>query len=136
MTVRRAESGDDALVRSVLGRFRGCETAEPADFLDDPRTFLFVAEDDEGLVGWLYAFELVRPEGRRSMLLYEVEVFERAQARGHGRAMVDALLAEARARDHMKVWVLTDEDNDGAKALYTTTGAEGVRQLMYTWELR
>jgi hypothetical protein len=30
-------------------------------------------------VGWLYAYELVRPEGRRAMLLYEVEVAAEAQ---------------------------------------------------------
>ncbi len=123
-------------MRSVLSRFKGYEASEPADFLDDPRTFLLVAEDDEGLVGWLYAYELLRPEGQRATLLYEVEVLERAQGRGHGRAMVEVLLAEARARGHMKMWVLTDEGKEAARALYEATGAQNVSQLMYTWELQ
>ena len=122
-------------MRSVLSRFKGYEAAEPAEFLDDPRTFLLVAEDDEGLVGWLYAYELLRPDGHRATMLYEVEVLERAQGQGHGRAMVEVLLAEARERGHMKMWVLTDEDNEAAKALYEATGAQSVSQLMYTWEL-
>lgn len=136
MAVRRAKRGDAALVRSVLSRFKGYDATEPAEFLDDPRTFLLVAEDDEGLVGWLYAYELLRPEGQRATLLYEVEVLERAQGRGHGRAMVEVLLAEARARGHMKMWVLTDEDNVAAKVLYEATGAQNVSQLMYTWDLQ
>lgn len=122
-------------MRSVLSRFKGYEATEPAEFLNDPRTFLLVAEDDEGLVGWLYAYELLRPEGYRTTLLYEVEVLERAQGRGHGRAMVEVLLAEARARGHMRMWVLTDEDNEAAKALYEAAGAQSVSQRMYTWEL-
>lgn len=136
MAVRRAKRGDAALVRSVLSRFKGYEASEPAEFLDDPRNLLLVAEDDEGLVGWLYAYELLRPEGQRATLLYEVEVLDRAQGRGHGRAMVEVLLAEARARGHLKMWVVTDEDNEAAKALYEATGAQNVNQMMYTWELQ
>ena len=96
---------------------------------------LFVAEDDGALVGWLYACELVRPEGRHAMLVYEVEVAGEARGRGYGRALVEASLAEARARDHFEVWVLADPDNEAAEALYAATGGTRSRQVMFTWEL-
>lgn len=136
MAVRRATRTDGALVRSVLSRFKGSTADEPDGFLDDPRTFLFVAEDHQGIVGWLYAYELLRPEGRRATLLYELEVLEHARGYGHGRALVEALLDEARARGHMRMWVLTDDDNQAAKRLYAAMGANEISRLMYVWELQ
>lgn len=34
------------------------------------------------------------------------------------------------------MWVHTNEDNEAAKALCGTTGAQNVSRLMYTWELQ
>ncbi len=136
MAVRLVGAEGEDLVRRVLHRFKGYETAEPGEFLRDPRTLLLVAEDADGVVGWLYAYELVRPDGHRAMLLYEIDVAVEARGRGHGRALVEALLARARARDHFEVWVLTDSDNDAAAALYKAAGAKSSKQIMYTWDLR
>ena len=121
MTVRRLQPGDEG----------------PApEFLADPACFLFVAEEEGRRVGRLYGYELARPDGRRAMLLYDVEVDETAQRRGHGRALVEALLAEARARGHFETWVLTEPDNDAALALYEATGAEREPDTaMLTWRL-
>jgi ribosomal protein S18 acetylase RimI-like enzyme len=135
MAVRLLGRGDEGVVRPLLSRFKAYRTNEPAEFLADPRTLLFVADDDDALVGWLYAYELVRPEGRHAMLLYEVEVAAEARGRGHGRALVEALLAEARTRDHFRVWVLADPDNEAARALYTATGGKRSAQVMFTWGL-
>jgi ribosomal protein S18 acetylase RimI-like enzyme len=136
MTLRQATSDDEALVRSVLNRFKDYEDVEPSRFLSDPNTFLFVAEENGEAVGWIYAYELVRPEGRSTMLIYEVEVTDAAQRQGHGRALIAAVLSEARERGHTAMWVLTDDDNDAAKALYRATGGEGPRhQSLFTWKL-
>ncbi len=123
------------MVRSVLTRFKAYPTTDPEEFLADPRTLLFVADDGGTPVGWLYAYELVRPEGRRAMLLYELEVAPEARRRGHGRALLEALLTEARARGHLRVWVLTEPDNEAAAALYAATGGAGSTRVMFTWAL-
>lgn len=135
MAVRLLGRSDEGVVRLVLSHFKAYATSDPAEFLADPRTLLFVADDDDALVGWLYAYELVRPEGRRAMLVYEVEVDAEARGHGYGRALVEAVLAEARRRDHFEVWVLADPDNEAAQALYTATGGVRSSQLMFTWEL-
>lgn len=134
--VRSPGPEDEALVRRVLHRFKGHETLEPDEFLRDPRTLLLIAEAADEVAGWLYAYELIRPDGGRSLLLYEVEVGVAARGRGHGRALIEALLAEARARGHFEVWVLADSHNAAAAALYATTGAEESPQRMFTWDLR
>jgi len=136
MTLRRATPDDVALVRSVLDRFKDYEEVAPSKFLSDPSTFLFVAKEDDEVVGWIYAYELVRPEGRSTMLIYEVDVADAAQRRGHGRALIEAVLSEARAQGHAAVWVLTDDGNNAARALYRATGAEDSgSQSLFTWML-
>ena len=121
MTVRRLGPGD---------------AGAAGEFLADPSCFLFEAEDHGAVVGRLYGYELVRPDGRRAMLLYDVEVDERARRRGHGRALVEALLAAARSRGHFEMWVLTEPDNDAALALYERTGARrDADAAMLTWDL-
>ena len=121
MTVRRLGPGDDGAA---------------AEFLADPACFLFVAEEAGERVGRLYGYELARPDGRRAMLLYDVEVDETARRRGHGRALVEALLAEATARGHFEMWVLTEPDNEAALGLYESTGAaRDPDAAMLTWRL-
>ncbi len=135
MEIRLLGRGDEALARGVVTRFKRSDSPDPREFLDDPRTLLFVVEDGNAVAGWLYAYELVRPDGRRASLLYEVEVAEEARGRGYGRAMIDALLAEARSRGHFETWVLAEPDNEAAEALYSATAGRGTPQVMFTWDL-
>jgi ribosomal protein S18 acetylase RimI-like enzyme len=135
MSVRRLGVQDADEAGALLARLEGHPAAAAQDFLTDPRTFVFVADEGGGAVGWLYGYELIRPEGRRAMLLYEIDVVPEARGRGHGRALVEALLVEAASRGHMEMWVLADEDNEAAAALYGSTGAEPVSQVMFTWNL-
>ena len=134
--IKRLQVGDEAEARALLSRFKGGAEIEVGEFLADSSVLLLVAKEQAELAGWLYAYELRRPEGRPAMLLYELEVAAEARGRGHGRALVEALLDQARSRGHLKMWVLTDPDNDAAQALYKSAGGEPIPQLMFTWNLR
>jgi hypothetical protein len=56
--------------------------------------------------------------------LYEIGVVERLWKRGVGRALLTAFRDLAVAEGHRRMWLVTDEDNAAAKALYETTGGE------------
>lgn len=129
------QPGEVDLVLALLRRFKSHVEADSVDFLSDPRTVLFAAMEADESVGWSCGYELVRPDGHCAMLLYELEVAEEARGRGHGKALVEALLAEAEARGHIEMWVLTDPDNQSAAALYRAMGADRTGQIMFTWEL-
>lgn len=135
MAPRWLGPGDEATVGEVLSRFKAIDDASPAGFLADTRNLLAIVEEEGQVVGWLYGYELDRPEGRRSMFLYEVEVVAEARRRGHGTALVEAFLEESRRRGAMSVWLLTDEDNGAAAALYRSTGAREVSQIMFAWDV-
>ncbi len=61
-----------------------------------------------------------RPEPQ--FLLYEIDVRPEYRDRGVGRALVMAFNAEARAAGAFEQWVLTNESNPAAIAMYQACG--------------
>lgn len=93
-------------------------------FLDRPEIVTLIAQDQGEAVGWLYGYELARPEGTGSYLLYSIDVLEAHRRKGHGRRLLEAFLGSAREAGAVKVWLLTDVENDAANALYEGVGGE------------
>jgi ribosomal protein S18 acetylase RimI-like enzyme len=129
VTVRRLRAGDARLGAAVVGTFKGRRRSPRtmASFLRDQRNVLVVAEDERRPLGFALAYELDRvDEHAPMMLLYEIEVAGTARGRGIGWQLVGALRRHCERRGGVKMWVLTDEDNTAAMALYRSTG--GVRR--------
>jgi len=64
--------------------------------------------------------------GVEEMHLLNVTVKPAMQGRGHGRSMLDALVAESRRRSARTLWLEVREGNTGARALYERYGFEHV----------
>lgn len=123
--IRRLGPGDEHLVR-VLGEERELEGGDAAALLADPAVRFLVAFEEGVPAGFVFAYVLPRRRlPRRSLLLYEIDVAEPYRRRGIGRALMDAVEAEARAAGCDEGWVLTDADNGAALALYAAAG--GIR---------
>lgn len=110
---------------------------DPATFLDRPEASLFVVEDEGGIAGRVYGHELVHPDGERTMLLYALDVAERARRQGYAKALITAFIDHARARSCTEVWVLTDDTNPAASSTYRAAGGtrDPVPQVMFSWHL-
>ena len=131
MYVRRLRSGDEAIVERLA-------TREPRTaLLDDPQVIFLAAFDDgETPLGFVLAYELSRRHGDATQLLvYEVDVDESHRRRGIGKALLGELATIARERGIVEGWVLTDEDNEAAMALYRSAGGI-LPQEVTMWEFR
>ena len=130
MEIRRLGPGDEGVVEALATR-----TAR-TDLLRDEQTVFLVAFDDEQPVGFVLAHELPRRHGDATQLLvYEVDVDESHHRRGIGKALLGELAAIARERGIAEGWVLTDEDNEAAMALYRSAGGI-LPQEVTMWEFR
>jgi ribosomal protein S18 acetylase RimI-like enzyme len=120
VTVRRLLSVD-ALLEAVPSAVPEAAGA----FLADGRNLAFGAYSPSGApVGFVRAVVLTRPDDvRPQVFLYDVDVVPEARRQGHGRALVEALLAECRAMGASEMFVLTNRSNAAAVGLYTSTGA-------------
>jgi len=108
-------------------------------YLADVRNVLLLAFEGNEPVGFLRATELAQlTSRRRQMFLYEIGVDEGFRRRGVGKALVNALLTDCRARGFAEVFVLTDPANVAAVALYRATGAvtETPADRMFVYPLR
>ncbi|MFI8768321.1 GNAT family N-acetyltransferase [Streptomyces sp. NPDC053792] len=95
-----------------------------ARFLAAAGHLMLVAYAEDGFpAGFVSGIEMLHPDKGAEMCLYELSVDESRRRRGIGRALTEALVAEARARGCRGAWVPVDTDNEAALATYRSAGA-------------
>ena len=116
--------GDDGLVAAASHLFDGPARPDAvARFLAEDGHHLLVASEDGRAVGFVSGVEVTQPDKGTEMFLYELAVDEPFRRRGIGRALVERLAALARQAGCYGMWVVTDHDNEAARATYEGSGA-------------
>jgi GNAT superfamily N-acetyltransferase len=93
-------------------------------FLANPLNYLLVAVEGERALGYLFAYELQRPDREQSMMfLYDITVLDEYRKKGVGTALVERLKALCSNKHIMKMFVPTSRSNIPAISLYQKTGA-------------
>jgi ribosomal protein S18 acetylase RimI-like enzyme len=129
--MRLVAPGDDDVVRTIA-TYDG--PGDPEALLADPRTLMLVAFEGDRAVGFALAHELPRRHGDPAKLfVYEVDVAESHHRRGIASALLERLAELARKRGIRAGFVLTDEDNAAANALYRRAGGTAHRDVMWTF---
>lgn len=108
------------------------------EFLADPRHRLVVAMDDNVVVGFVSAVIYLHPDKPSPELwINEVGVAPTHQGRGIGKALLRAMLDQARQSGCTEAWVLTERENAAAMGLYTSAGGVESRPdpTMFTFTL-
>lgn len=131
--VRVLAPGDLAVLDDVApGVFDGpVDPRLAAEFLADGRHHLAVALDGGRVVGMASALHYVHPDKRPELWIDEVGVAPTHHRRGIGRALLAALLERGRALGCVEAWVLTEEENAAARALYAAAGGEEAERPVY-----
>jgi len=138
MEVRILTSGETAVLGRVAeGVFDNpVDPALAAEFLADPRHAICVAIEDGVVIGFASGVRYVHPDKPSEFWINEVGVAPAFRRRGAGKAVVAGLIAHAKAQGCREAWVLTDEDNVAARAMYRSAGgAETPAGLMVTYVL-
>jgi ribosomal protein S18 acetylase RimI-like enzyme len=118
---------DDAIVESSARAF-----------LADPRHRLVVALDKDLVVGFVSAVIYVHPDKPAPELwVNEIGVAPTHHRQGIGKALMQAILQEARQSGCSEAWVLTDRTNLPAMAMYRSSGGEETLPdpTMFTFKL-
>ena len=116
---------DDAIVESSARAF-----------LADPRHRLVVALDKDLVVGFVSAVIYVHPDKPAPELwINEIGVAPTHHRQGVGKALMHAILQEAKQSGCSEAWVLTNRTNLPAMAMYKSAGGEETLpdQTMFTF---
>jgi ribosomal protein S18 acetylase RimI-like enzyme len=141
VAIRRLGPADEEAVLAAGALFDDApQPGATRRFLADPTHHLLFAydADREGQpLGFVSGIEVTHPDKGTEMFLYELGVDEAVRRRGVGRTLVEALEAVAREQDCYGMWVLSDPDNQAARATYASAGGRTTsRPLMIDWDLR
>jgi ribosomal protein S18 acetylase RimI-like enzyme len=133
--IRVLRPGDDGLVAAASHLFDGPARVDAtARFLAEDGHHLLVAYEGEQPVGFVTGVEVTHPDKGTEMFVYELAVDGPFRRNGIGRALVERLVTVARAAGCYGMWVLTDEDNDAARATYEGAGGvPEIRQVVEVW---
>lgn len=128
--VERASAGDVERVLDAADLFdRAPDQEAVARFLAREDLHLLMAYLDDEAAGFALAHELPRLDGPRpKLLLYEIATAPRFRRRGVGRKLIEAMKEVGRSRGARSMFVVTEQSNTAAMALYAATGA--VRKVM------
>jgi ribosomal protein S18 acetylase RimI-like enzyme len=129
--------GDEDLLIAATRLLNDVEIGreKATQLLADPTYVHAVALNDRGdIMSRVYGHVLQRHDST-DLLLYEVDTDEKYRRLGAARAIVDFLGALCRERGYGEMWVLTEEDNVAARALYEGAGGEeeGSPAVMYVF---
>ena len=95
------------------------------EFLAHPRHRLVVALENEVVIGFVSAAVYVHPDKPAPELwINEIGVAPTHQRQGIGKALMQAILEEAKRSGCTEAWVLTDRTNLPAMRMYKSAGGE------------
>jgi len=136
--VRRASPGDEREVARFEAAFDDDVLPdETRRFLVDERHHLLLGYVDDHPAGFASAVEVFHPDKRAELFLNEIGVVDDARRRGVARALIEELKRLGEERGCGVMWVLTDEDNEAAMALYRSTGGhvDETPHVMFEYDL-
>ena len=90
--------------------------------LDTPQHSFFTPADGDEAVGVLWVH--FDDGGEQRAFIYDIQVWGHLRRRGYGRAIIEALVVEARAHGARSIGLNVFGSNPGAKALYEQLGFE------------
>ena len=106
------------------------------EFLRDPRHHLVAAIEQGAIIGFLSALHYVHPDKPAELWINEVGVVPTHRHKGVGKALITAALSIGRELGCRQAWVLTDSENEPAKALYASAGGTASHEVMFSFQLR
>ena len=137
MKVVLLQPGDETLLIEATRLLNDVEVAPEtaAALLRDETYDMVVALDAGTVAGRVYGNVLHRHTGC-DLLLYEVDTLPEHQRKGVALAMLEFLKRLMQEGNYGEMWVLTEEDNIPARALYKKAGGheEGSPAFMYVFQ--
>lgn len=96
-----------------------------AEFLKNPRNWLFAAVYEGVIIGFAYGYELNRLDGKGNMIyINEVGVMDQYRRQGIGFRMMSELKAACKEKKICRYFLTAYQNNEGANALYKKLGGE------------
>lgn len=104
-------------------------------YLAEPVNLMIVAVDGDMVIGQAAAVVHKHPDKPDELYIDEVGVSPDWRRQGIAQRMMEALFAQGRAMGCQASWLATELDNLPARRLYESFGEDGVKIVMFDFDL-
>lgn len=105
-------------------------------FLECPRHIMYIAVENEVVIGMVSAVEYFHPDKPAQLWINEIAVTPNQRNKEIGRQLIKAVIAEGKNRGCNYAWLGTDVDNHKAQRCFAAVpnGEKPEKFLLYEWE--
>ena len=94
-------------------------------FLSEKQNLVFIAKEDDNIIGLLYGYELTRMDvDRPQFFIYSVDIHPNYQNKGYGTQLVKCSVDYAKKHNFSESFVITEKNNIGACRVYEKAGGK------------
>ena len=94
------------------------------NFINDNNAFGFIAKDNNNIVGFAYAYTLLRPDGKTMFYLHSIGMLPDYQNNGYGTKLMQFIKDYSIKLGCSEMFVITDKGNPRACHLYEKLGGK------------
>lgn len=93
-------------------------------FINDNNAYGFIAKENNNIVGFAYAYTLLRPDGKKMFYLHSIGMLPTYQNNGYGTKLMQFIKDYSISLGCSEMFVLTDKGNPRACHVYEKLGGK------------
>ena len=94
------------------------------NFVDDENAYGFIAKEENKIVGFAYAYTLLRPDGKTMFYLHSIGMLPNYQNNGYGSKLLEFIKNYSMKLGCSEMFVITDKGNQRACHVYEKLGGK------------
>lgn len=94
------------------------------DFIKNDNSLGFIAKEENNIVGFAYAYILLRPDGKRMFYLHSIGMLPNYQDKGYGTQLLSFIKEYSKKIGCSEMFVITDKGNPRACHVYEKLGGK------------
>ena len=94
------------------------------NFVDDKNAYGFIAKEENKIVGFAYAYTLLRPDGKTMFYLHSIGMLPDYQNNGYGSKLLEFIKNYSIEIGCSEMFVITDKGNPRACHVYEKLGGK------------
>ena len=94
------------------------------NFVDDKNAYGFIAKEENKIVGFAYAYTLLRPDGKTMFYLHSIGMLPNYQNNGYGSKLLEFIKNYSMKLGCSEMFVITDTGNQRACHIYEKLGGK------------
>ncbi|MBP3635415.1 MAG: GNAT family N-acetyltransferase [Bacilli bacterium] len=94
------------------------------NFIKNTNSFGFIAKDEDNIVGFAYAYTLLRPDGKNMFYLHSIGMLPNYQDKGYGSKLLEFIRNYSKEMGCSEMFVITDKGNPRACHVYEKLGGK------------